>query len=477
MASRAEPSKLTQLYTRLTEAQQKEFGKVVIGKLRTLIGGHGELSVLAEYIAVMLQSSRPPEQIQSELEAFLQEQSQPFTDWLCKQLVKHAGEEQRPTPDAKGEELLLRAVQDARVQGAAAAVAAPAEEGGGGRRREGGDRERRSKREAREAAAATEKQSRAAAAATERHSTRHRSRSRRRRRDKEGKKHAVLTPNVEFLRGAYHNKTLKRESSVEAKARAAEPAALPADERWSFRADSSAAAAPAPGGSAMHWHAEPGAGAPPAAPGAPVAGAPPGHHPGHHPGAPPPGHYPPQPYGYHPAHAAEAAPQPAPAPARPRHFMAKKWKVMRANTVVRATEHLNSEEVQLLQDGEIVEQVAPAFKLKNGIVRIQIRHPSSPQFPNPIGWVTQDASSAGGPKFLEPGPEPMHKGSWRPPPVQQSWGGGGPPMGGRPPRPGGPLGGKGAAPRAPGGAYGFQNLTWTPGKPAGTAAEPITIPG
>merc|ERR1719203_2715135 len=75
-------------------------------------------------------------------------------------------------------------------------------------------------------------------------------------------------------------------------------------------------------------------------------------------------------------------------------------------------------------------KVAPTFKLKNSIVRIQIRHPSSPQFPNPIGWVTQDATAAGGPKFLEPGPEPMQKGNWRPPAVAAatSWappGGGG----------------------------------------------------
>ena len=52
-------------------------------------------------------------------------------------------------------------------------------------------------------------------------------------------------------------------------------------------------------------------------------------------------------------------------------------------------------------------QVAPSFTTENGIVRVQIRHPSSPLFPKPIGWVTQDASAAGGPKFLEPGPEPM----------------------------------------------------------------------
>jgi len=144
--------------------------------------------------------------------------------------------------------------------------------------------------------------------------------------------------------------------------------------------------------------------------------------------------------------------------------------------MVRATEHLESEEVQLLQEGEIVEQVAPAFKLKNGIVRIQIRHPSSPQFPNPIGWVTQDATAAGGPKFLEPGPEPMAKG-WG------SKGEGGGAKGwdegkGWPPAKGKGKGGKckakdfdlvapvlpAAGPAAPQGKFGtFQNLIWKPG--------------
>merc|ERR1719343_135989 len=80
----------------------------------------------------------------------------------------------------------------------------------------------------------------------------------------------------------------------------------------------------------------------------------------------------------------------------PRGFQIKKWRVARQNTVVKATEALESPEIQTLQEGEIVEQVAPAFKLASGIIRVQIRHPSSPQFPNPIGWVTQDATSAGG---------------------------------------------------------------------------------
>merc|ERR1719261_2445884 len=110
--------------------------------------------------------------------------------------------------------------------------------------------------------------------------------------------------------------------------------------------------------------------------------------------------------------------------------------------------------------------------MPNGIIRVLIRHPSSPQFPNPIGWVTSDATAAGGPKFLEPGPEPMSRGKpWAPPagtraaadyvppggaaPAPQ-YGGYRPPSAhaGAPPaaRPGVPAG-----PRGPGG---FKDLVW-----------------
>jgi len=206
----------------------------------------------------------------------------------------------------------------------------------------------------------------------------------------------------------------------------------------------------------------------------PVAAGPPP--PGHPAMGPPPMQHDRMAYGPPAGAPPGAAPASGPAPAppsatRPRHFPPKKWRVIRANTVVRATERLDSQEVQSLQEGEIVEQVAPHFRLKNGIVRIQIRHPSSPHFPNPIGWVTLDATAAGGPKFLEPGPEPMTKG-WRPPAAAAAaWSSPGAPVWrprGPPGSPGGPAGGPAAAPRpaaagAPRGAYGFQNLTWTPG--------------
>jgi len=171
--------------------------------------------------------------------------------------------------------------------------------------------------------------------------------------------------------------------------------------------------------------------------------------------------------------------------------------------VVRETEHLDSTEVRKLQEGEIVEQVAGRFTLKNGIVRIQIRHPSSPQFPMPIGWVTLDATACGGPKFLEPGPEPMSKGIRPPdgskgkgkgkvkgkggmmelweeydPAAGKGYGKGGgkmwgdPAAGGYPPAFAG-AGGYPASPRpqAPVSANGFKNLTWTPGAaPTGAPA-------
>ncbi|CAK9078824.1 unnamed protein product [Durusdinium trenchii] len=169
--------------------------------------------------------------------------------------------------------------------------------------------------------------------------------------------------------------------------------------------------------------------------------------PAYPPGRPGPGPgYPPRPsYGYPyypPAPVAVAAPQ---------YFTPKKWRVARNNTVVRKTEKLESEEVQKLQEGEIVEQVAPAFTTENGIVRVQIRHPSSPLFPKPIGWVTQDASAAGGPTFLEPGPEPMKmQGAAPAAPGAPGW------------RPS-PWRPRVPPPRPFGRPSSFQNISWTPG--------------
>jgi len=511
----------TQLYSKLSAEQQHEFGKVVIDKLRTLIGGYGELNVLAEYIGVMLQSSRPPEQIQSELEAFLQEQSRPFTTWLMDQLAKFTGEDPAAQADAsKGEALLLRAVRDAR-QGSAAAAAA----------NEGGDTVKRPRERERRSSRHREKRSHAtgaAATAVDEHptSSRHgsenqRSRSRRQRRRHRAtgasrtdealreisggsaasreavERKAVLTPNVQFLRDAYHQKevpvptTGNEAGDDETGQSQAGPAPPPPDGRWQYRADPMTQArfeqVPAPAAMLSP--------APPAgvmAPGPPM----PVHQNHHMPPAeapaaataygPPPGVVHSGPTAIN--RSAEAHHMPPPTTtSRPKHFPPKKWRVVRANTMVRTTEHLSSEEVQVLQEGEIVEQVAPSFKMKNGIIRIQIRHPASPLFPEPVGWVTQDATGAGGPRFLEPGPEPMTKG-WRPP---STWYHSPAPASGWRPRgpPAGPSGGlaPGASPRAgvhaaQRGPYGFQNMTWKPSasadeKPASTVSEIVVVSG
>ncbi|CAJ1339730.1 unnamed protein product [Effrenium voratum] len=279
MGKEAPAPKLAQLYEKLSAEQQASLSKAVTEKLQGIIGGYGELSVLVEYISVMLQSSRPPETIQAELEAFLQDKSGPFTSWLCEKLAKIV-------------------------------------EGGSKRKREkdGGE--------------------------------------------KKAKKDANLLPSS-LMRFEVVVLAIRHEATFTS-------------------------------------------------------------HPDILPDLLPPCHRSPQ---------------------LPR----RRWRVARGNTVVRKSEKLDSEEVQKLQEGEIVEQVAPAFTTENGIIRVQIRHPSSPLFPKPIGWVTQDASAAGGPKFLEPGPEPMKQpwassgSAWAPP-----W------------RP------RGVPPPRPAYAKSFQNLTWTP---------------
>ena len=396
MGKEAEPPKLAQLYEKLSPEQQTSLSKAVTEKLQTIIGGYGELGVLVEYISVMLQSSRPPETIQTELEAFLQDQSGPFTNWLCEKLTKVVNE-------GSGK----RRRREKR------------EDGKDGKPK---DAEKKAKKEKKAAQAAQAAQAAATPPATPTNvAVPARSRSRKRRRraaatpvtvttlaPNQADRKAKLTPNVDYMHEGHAPKSDGRQGPPPA-----------GDTRWSFRADSNAHPPPA-----SHPHPE---------------------HPS--PYYPAPGAHP---VSRHPHPTAVAAPQ---------YFTPKKWKVARGNTVVRKSERLDSDEVQKLQEGEIVEQVAPAFTTENGIIRVQIRHPSSPLFPKPIGWVTQDATAAGGPKFLEPGPEPMQRvqqpaaahaaPGWRPP--ASPWGAWRPRPGVPPPRP--------AANYA---RPGFQNLTWTP---------------
>jgi len=342
------------------------------------------------------------------------------------------------------EEVLNRVVREARKS---TGPIAPKIEDAGKRK------EKKEKRHARTSSRRTTEAAAAAAAppATSATKAERRSRSRRRRRKEvapapvaapaeeaengvdDGRK-VVLTPNVQFLRDSYHHPKDGYPEGV------GEPS------KWHFRAE------PLSPMEAAQMSIAPGA--PQRPPGEYGAGMPPLHHPvpyGMPPGMPPP----------------RATGAPA-VPPRPMKTIApKKWKVARANTIVKETEQLNSAEVRVLNEGEIVEQVAPSLTLSGGIVRVLIRHPSSPQFPNPIGWVTSDATAAGGPKFLEPGPEPMSRGKpWAPPmgtraaADMQAWRAPGPAAAAAPFHPVAPR--PAAAPAATMGPKGFQNLVWTP---------------
>mmetsp|Transcript_52051 Transcript_52051/g.167475 ORF Transcript_52051/g.167475 Transcript_52051/m.167475 type:complete len:183 (-) Transcript_52051:153-701(-) len=98
------------------------------------------------------------------------------------------------------------------------------------------------------------------------------------------------------------------------------------------------------------------------------------------------------------------------APPRPKGFVPQKWRVTSESLAVFATEHLDSVEVRVLAQGEIVESVGPPFTLPSGVVRLEIAHPSSAAYPSPIGWVSQDDAALGGGRCLEPGPQPVQAG-------------------------------------------------------------------
>mmetsp|Transcript_77014 Transcript_77014/g.214149 ORF Transcript_77014/g.214149 Transcript_77014/m.214149 type:complete len:533 (+) Transcript_77014:122-1720(+) len=523
---------LSKLYGQLSAEQQAEFSKTVIGKLQKLIGGYGELTVLAEYIAVMLQSQRPFVQIQTELEAFLQEQSMPFTEWLfrrLKEIVREgsAAKAKQALREGDSEALLCRVVQDAR-QGTAVE---PENDVPRRKKRTGEHKSRRTKHDghgsaptdasrgggvaasdnaptqsSRRQGGAEEGRGReAGGAGAEEHRSRSRQRQRRRQRRSDATngggspakrptsdRKAILTPNVQSSRDPYAKVAADVANDAEA------VGAPPPDTRWHFRADITSAMPEADRQPPLAGYGPPPGYGDPAS----VYGSPPSHHgvPAHHPhdahgldtngrGLPAPGATD-MPPGYHGGSQPPLAYQQQPMPASTRsprgaQFQIKKWRVARNNTVVRATEALDSAEVQLLKEGEIVEQVSPPFKMKSGIIRIQIRHPSSTQFPLPIGWVTQDATAAGGPKFLEQGPEaiPVVRPSWRPPQSTAA------PWASTSPTGNSQWRHKGSAdgpptprvPAPPRGQYGFQNLCWTASgseaanaKPAAAAAEGTT---
>mmetsp|Transcript_92612 Transcript_92612/g.288181 ORF Transcript_92612/g.288181 Transcript_92612/m.288181 type:complete len:359 (+) Transcript_92612:97-1173(+) len=74
------------LYRSLPKEQQVSLQKAIAERIRGIIGVHGDIAVLVEYISVMLQSDKHRDLIEQELEAFLQDQSRPFVQWLCQQL-------------------------------------------------------------------------------------------------------------------------------------------------------------------------------------------------------------------------------------------------------------------------------------------------------------------------------------------------------------------------------------------------------
>lgn len=101
-----------------------------------------------------------------------------------------------------------------------------------------------------------------------------------------------------------------------------------------------------------------------------------------------------------------------------------RWRVVyNPNVVVRAEADLTSPEVTSLHFGDVVEQAGPSAKRDNGIVRMPIttnivrrsdagdgddqdghhhhHHPNA----KTLGWVTLDASEAGGPVFFKAAPD------------------------------------------------------------------------
>lgn len=74
------------VYRALSKEEQQKVQKSISDKIRELLGVHGDIAVLVEYIAVMLQSDKHRALIEQELEAFLQDQSPPFVAWLCDEL-------------------------------------------------------------------------------------------------------------------------------------------------------------------------------------------------------------------------------------------------------------------------------------------------------------------------------------------------------------------------------------------------------
>lgn len=97
-------------------------------------------------------------------------------------------------------------------------------------------------------------------------------------------------------------------------------------------------------------------------------------------------------------HGYEQGPR-APRPEVRSQLHLKRWRVGLEELKVQRRADPSSPVIQELRLGDIVEQVAPAFHFQRGLIRIQVRQPSSPTYPLPIGWITQERGSH---KMLEP---------------------------------------------------------------------------
>jgi hypothetical protein len=111
---------------------------------------------------------------------------------------------------------------------------------------------------------------------------------------------------------------------------------------------------------------------------------------------------------------------------------APRWRVVysspnasEVDAIIRSETALNSEEVQVLHCGDIVEQAGPSELRGQGIVRMPVTalilhrtdgdaeasqgKNSDAASARTLGWVTIDASSAGGPVFFKPAPDVDNK--------------------------------------------------------------------
>jgi len=449
------------LYAKLQPGQQEAFGHIIVDKLRDLIGGYGELQMLAEFIAQMLRSRRPPERIQRELQEFLPEHSELFTTWLFYRLVSLVGSGSAPpvTPSlltlgacgGGGQRMVQKTEReeaDCRWPLAAASEEALRRTGrsrspklaGAYIQQQQGAAERTQREDCQDGAYVAESLARerkdgayvAESLAT--HAV-HAS----------PLLQAVPTParNVRHLRDQFQGKIdatgvrsvgsmgstrsdVRSEGPLLPNRREGGEPRLQLPHRALFPAPALGTVASLPAVALL-----PAAPFPPPRPSSSSScslqvqsscsmppslleqDAFPPLPPTCSPGSPPKlalscdASVGPALIAAAQASLQERRPQQRSPPKQlaGRCTRCRTWQVVRANTIVRKTKHLNSDQVAALQIGDVVEKVAD-FVLKGGVVRFQITRP--PGLPpdvahddTPYGWVTQDATAAGGPLFLE----------------------------------------------------------------------------